>query len=308
MSKKDAVLMGPFVGEFYWEAGRFAPMLPAMRAREYKKRDVTYIIFTREERFDLYGKYADILIPLRIEGDYGMKMPECFRLIKFSKEEVEALAGKFRSVYKKKYNIIKHIYPNVAKGRFVNKDQFPRHKMLFSYSPRNENYELVNTFLPNNGKQNVVLAPRYRDGFRRNWKKWPEFYDLLFNDKMLMNSFNFIICGKKGEYKADEKNRFLDMTNIKLGVESSLVGVLLAILEKSIFTFGSQSAIPNISLLYGVEVLEFGCQKRLHTITYNVKNTPITFIENRKYNIDPGTIFKRFKKNLLRKRSNKHGK
>ena len=31
MSKQDVVLMGPFVGEFYWEAGRFAPMLPAMR-------------------------------------------------------------------------------------------------------------------------------------------------------------------------------------------------------------------------------------------------------------------------------------
>ena len=67
--KQDVVLMGPFVGEFYWEAGRFAPLLPAMRARKYKDRDVKYVVFTREERFDLYGKYADILIPHKTVHD-----------------------------------------------------------------------------------------------------------------------------------------------------------------------------------------------------------------------------------------------
>jgi len=303
MSKQNIVLMGPFVGEFYWEAGRFAPMLPAMRTREFKGRDVKYVIFTRPERFDLYGKYADILVPLRIEGDYDTKMPECFRLIRFSKESVDKLAKKFKAKYNNdNYNILKHVYPDVAKGRFVNKNQFPKKKMLFNFSPRDENYTLIDQFLPKNGKQNVVLAPRFRKGFKRNWQKWQEFYDLIANDKKLMENFNFIICGKKGEYVPDLHNRFLDMTNIQLSGNSSLVGLLLVILERSIFTFGSQSAIPNISLLYGVEVLEFGCQKRLHTTTYNVKNTPITFIENRKYNIEPRVIFKRFKNNLLRKR------
>ena len=65
--KKLAVLMGPFVGELYWEGGRFAPMLPHMIQSEYKfKKDITYIILTRKERFDLYGKFADILVPLKI--------------------------------------------------------------------------------------------------------------------------------------------------------------------------------------------------------------------------------------------------
>ena len=299
--KQDVVLMGPFVGEFYWEAGRFAPLLPAMRARKYKDRDVKYVVFTREERFDLYGKYADILIPLRIEGDYDTKMPECFRLIGFSKNDVDRLAKKLKSKYNGEYNILKHIYPDVRKGHFVNKNQFSRNDMLFKFCPRDENYTLVDHFLPKNGKKNVVLAPRFRRGFKRNWKKWPEFYDLVANDQKLNDNFNFIICGKKGEYVPDEKNRFLDMTNISLTGNSSLVGLLLVILENSVFTFGSQSAIPNISLLYGVEVLEFGCQKRLHTITYNVKNTPITFIENRKYNIEPKYIFKKFKGKLLQK-------
>lgn len=301
MSKQDAVLMGPFVGEFYWEAGRFAPMLPAMRTREFKKRDVKYIVFTRPERFDLYGKYADVLVPMRIENDYVTRMPECFRLIGFGKPMVDELAAKFKNKYKSEYNIIRHIYPDVSKGKFVNKNQFSRGRMLFKFEPRDENYSVVDQFLPKNGKQNVVLAPRQRKGFKRNWGKWPEFYDLLANDNKLMERFNFIICGKKGEYVPDSKNRFLDMTNIALTVNSSLVGLLLVILEKSVYTFGSQSAIPNISLLYGVEVLEFGCQKNLHTRTYNVKNTPITFIENRKYNIEPNIIFKTFKKKLLTK-------
>jgi hypothetical protein len=90
MTKKDAVLMGPFVGEFYWEAGRFAPMLPAMRARQYKKRDVKYIVLTREERFDLYGKYADILNTIeKLKEIMYSKMPECFRLVGFGPEKVE---------------------------------------------------------------------------------------------------------------------------------------------------------------------------------------------------------------------------
>lgn len=308
MSKQDVVLMGPFVGELYWEAGRFALMLPAMRSREYKNRDVKYIIFTREERFDLYGKYADILIPLIIEGDYNPKRPECFRLIGYDKIRVEKLAQKFKSKYNDDYNILKHIYPDVARGRFVNKNQFPRNKMLYSFNPRDENYTLVDKFLPQNGKQNVVLASRLRKGFKRNWNRWPEFYNMLYEDEYLQKNFNFIICGKKGEYVPDDKNRFLDMNNIPLAGNSSLVGLLLVILERSIFTFGSQSAIPNISLLYGVEVLEFGCQKRYHTITYNVKNTPITFIESKRYNIEPNYIFKKLKNILTGKVENNHGK
>ena len=282
-------------------------MLPAMRTRQYKNRNVKYVIFTREERFDLYGKYADVLVPLRIEGDYNPKMPECFRLIGFAKEKVEKLAKKFRAKYQH-CNVLQHIYPDVGKGRYVNKNQFSRGRMLFSFSPRDENYKIVEDFLPKNGKPNIVLASRFRNGFKRNWRKWPEFYNLVSDDKWLQDNFNFVICGKKGEYVPDDKNRFLDMNQMILTRNSSLVGLLLVILENSFFTFGSQSAIPNISLLYGVEVLEFGCQKRYHTVTYNVKNTPITFIENKRYNIDPKDIFKKFKHILTKKLERKHGK
>ena len=304
--KKNAVLMGPFVGELYWEGGRFAPLLPHMIKKEYKNRkDVSYIILTRKERFDLYGKYADILVPLKIPGDYETLSPNCFRLNGLKGVQYHEIANKFKNKYSKRFNILKHIYPDVTRGQYVNKNQYHRSKMKFLYAPRNANYKLVNNYIPN-GKPIIVLAPRFRKGFKRNWKNWQRFYDLLWRRKDLLKEFTFVVCGKKGEYKPDKFDRFYDMTKIELTDNSSLVGILLAILERSFFTFGSQSAIPNFSLLYGVDVLEFGCQKSLHTRTYNVNNTPITFIEDRKYSSDPKEMLSRLEKLIRRKQ--KHGR
>jgi len=304
--KQDAILMGPFVGELYWECGRFAPMLPKFK-QIYKNKKIEYIVLTREDRFDLYGKYADILVPLRIPGDYKEKHPECFRLVGLKLPGYDALVKEFNNKYKKRYNIIKHVYPNVKKPQFQHKNQFRQNQMLYKFAPRKMNYNLVKSYLPND-KPLVVLAPRYRKGFKRNWKHWNEFYDRLAKDKKLLNDFHFIICGKEGEYLSDPHHRFLDMNDIKLEDGASLVGLLLVIMENAFFTFGSQSAIPNISLLYEVDVLEFGCQKNLHTRTYNVKNSPITFIDNRGYNIDPGEMHKKMKTLLYKKREKHNAK
>jgi hypothetical protein len=300
MEKQDAVLMGPFVGEFYWECGRFAPMLPYLKKKKYKKRNIKYVVLTREERFDLYGCYADVLIPLRIEGDYGKLKPNCFRLNGLDNKKYESIADKFRKKYESKYNIIEHLYPKIAKKTFMNKNQFHSSNMIFDFKPRKENFELVDNYLPDD-KPVVVLAPRYRKGFQRNWNQWQKFYDRLSDQVDLMTKFNFIVCGKVGEYQPDHKNRFFDMNEIKLGQSSSSSGLLLAILRRSFFTFGSQSAIPNISLLCGVEVLEFGNQKHLHTVTYNIKRTPVTFIVDTKFNIDPNEILNKLKKILNKK-------
>jgi hypothetical protein len=54
---------------------------------------------------------------------------------------------------------------------------------------------------------------------------------------------------------------------------------------------GSQSAIPNISLLFGIRALEWGHQKHLHTVTYNVRKTKVTFLDDPKYNISPKLVY-----------------
>lgn len=300
MDKQDAVLMGPFVGEFYWEAGRFAPILPFLKNQKHKKRNAKYIVLTREERFDLYGCHADVLVPLRVENDYGKWCPNCYRLNGLGVQRYEEIATKFRNKYKGKYNIIEHLYPKIERKLFQNKNQYPTSQMIFDFKPRKENYELVDEYLPDD-KPIVVLAPRFRKGFNRNWKHWQSFYDRLSDQADLMSKFNFIICGKIGEYSPDKKARFFDMNEINLGAHSSSAGLLLAILNRAFFTFGSQSAIPNISLLCGVEVLEFGNQKHLHTVTYNIKKTPVTFIVDPKFNIEVDQILKRLKKILNKK-------
>jgi len=288
---EKAILMGPFVGELYWEAGRFAPMLPFFEFKKFKGQKVKYIVLTRKERFDLYGRYADILVPLKIEGDYeGKRQPNCFLLNTYSREEYINLAKKFYSQYSKRYKIIQHIYPDITRKKWLNKNQFPSHKMMYKFRPRDQNYDLVVKHIPNN-KPWVLLAPRFRKGFKRNWPHWNKFYDLIYNDAELMEHFHFIICGKKGEYIPDEKNRFHDMTEIELGNSSSLIGLLLVLMEKTVLVCGSQSAIPNIGLLYHREVLEFGCQKKLHTVTYNVTKAPITFIDDRTYKLEPQVLY-----------------
>jgi len=302
IGRKDAVLLGPFVGELYWEVGRFAPLLPKMINKEYKKKDVTYIVLTRRERFDLYGKYADILVPLNIPNDYITRFPNCFRLDNFSIEQYNQVVKFFYNKYQKRYNILKHIYPDITKKHFLNKNQFHKSRMIFDYKPREENYDIVNNYLSKNKKPLVVISPRFRKGFKRNWNRWEEFYDLIYNDKDLMSLFSFIICGKSDEYIPDPKNRFYDLNEMEVGTNSSLVGLLLVVLERSILVCGSQSAIPNMGLLYKVDVLEFGCQKKLHTVTYNIHNSPIEFIDDKYYKIEPEKLFKVLKKKLMSKK------
>jgi hypothetical protein len=172
--------------------------------------------------------------------------------------------------------------------------------MIYEWFPRQRNIDLVNEYLPID-KPLVVISPRYRGDLRRNWPHWKTFFDMVADDTYLMKTFNFILCGKEGEYIPDKQRRFLDLNDIKLDTNSSLAGLLLATISKSFFTVGSQSAIPNISLLYGVEALEFGNQKALHTIIYNVKKTPVTFLEDPRFKLDPKILFKKFKKRLRKK-------
>ena len=297
---QKAILIGPIVSEFFWEFFRIAPMLPYFRKKKYRNQDIKYIILTREERFDLYGQYSSILVPLQIPGDYKTMWPNCHRLMGLKQAEYARIAKIFNKKYSKRFQIIEHIYPNVSKAQYCNKQQYSNKTMVYEWHPRTRNIELVESYLPSD-KPLVIISPRYRGDLKRNWPHWGDFYNMVAKDERLMNNFNFILCGKDGEYIPDKQKRFLDLNNIETDANSSKSGLLLATMSKAFFTFGSQSAIPNISLLYGVEALEFGNQKTLHTITYNVKKTPVTFVVDRKFNIHPKVIFKKFRQILMSK-------
>ena len=314
MSKESVILLGPQIGELGWELQRFTPILPYLRKKKYRNKGYKFIILTRQERFDLYGQYADILVPLNIPGDYEKFLPNCFRLDNFPVKEYTKIANNFYNKYSERFNIIKHMYPKIKGKLFLKKNQFPQSEMLFDYKPRKKNYALIDEYLPNDNKPIIVLAPRYRNNKydpksikRRNWPYWDELYDRIVNSE-LWDKFTFVVCGKIGEYVPDKKDRFYDINKIETNDESSLVGLLLVVLKRSILTCGSQSAIPNLSLLQKVEVLEFGHQKSLHTRTYNVKNTKITFLDDPRYQLESKIVFKNLRKILKNKKEIKNVK
>lgn len=296
--KSDTILVGPICSEFFWEMFRVVPYIVYLKKNKYKNSKI--IVLTRAERFDLYGKLADILVPLKIPGDYSKLWPNCDKLMGLKRNQYLDIAKMFKDKYKKRYNIVDHIYPDVRKPVYCNKNQYPQSKMIYQWYPRERNEELVEEYLPKD-KPLVVISPRYRGDLKRNWPHWETIFDMVANDTYLMSHFNFILCGKEGEYIPDKQKRFLDLNDIKLDEDSSLAGILLTTMSKAHYAVGSQSAIPNIALLYGVEALEFGNQKRLHTVTYNVKRTPVTFLEDHSFKIDPKIIFKNLKQLLQKK-------
>lgn len=307
MEKKRAILFGPCIGEFYWEAGRFAPMLPYYR-NLYKNEDVTFIIYTRPDRFDLYGKYADILVPLYIDGDYERFSPNCYRLDNFPYEAYQELAKIFKKTYTERFFIVNHIYPELKGKSFLNKSQFPQKHMIYKYAPRSANYEIVDSKI-NADKPIVLLSSRYRNNNadassvkRRNWPYWQDLYNLVEKSSYLMDNFTFVLVGRKNEYFPDLHGRFYDINHFPVdNIRSSLSGLLLVLLGKACLTCGSQSAIPNLSLLFGVDVLEWGHQKELHTRFYNPKKTPILFLDDMNYTLDPKIVVSNLVSLLLKK-------
>lgn len=286
------------LGELWWEFANFAPHVIWRRMVQYKDRsDVEFVTMTRPDRFDIYGLYSNIFVPLRIDGDGTTYRANGFRLDGLSEEKYRMLAAYFADQYSRRYSGIELVYPSVSGRSHINRHQFPKDMMMFSYLPRSENKNLVNGYFSID-KKIVVLSSRFRYGFRRNWPYWQEFFDLLFSDSELMERFSFVICGKSPDYVPDKYDRFLDLNKIKLGDYSSLIGLTIETLRKAVLTVGSQSGIPNISLMLGTPVLEWGHEKKFHTIDYNLRGTKVKFIENHKYDILPGIVLKEMKEIL----------
>jgi len=296
MKKEKAILLGPFVGELGWEVLRFSPLIPYYY-KKYHKQNVKFIILTRDDRFDLYGQYADILVPLRIKGD-GIKFKaDCFRMIGFPVDDYKMLAKRFNKQYRNRFEIISHFYPTIDQKKYAQKYQFPRQHLKYKWKPRIENKTAIDHHV-HNDKNCVVLAPRFRNGLRRNWPYWNDLYNMIYKDDHLTKKYNFIICGKKPDYVPDKKNRFCDINNISLTDDMSLIGLTIESINKSILTVGSQSGIPNMSMMMGVESLMWGHQRKLHSEVYNTKKTNVHFLDDMKYKLEPLRVFEKMKRIL----------
>jgi hypothetical protein len=141
--KKKAFLFGPFFGELSWEYFRFAPYAIHLKKNNPKTR---LIVYTRSSRFDLYGKYSDILVPLNIPKDEIYKQ-NSFKLCRFNKDISEKMKKFFHMTYEKKFDV-EHYCPDFSSFRYNLKWQFPRRDMDYDFNPRNNHSNLIQNLIP----------------------------------------------------------------------------------------------------------------------------------------------------------------
>lgn len=223
----NAYLVGPFVGELTWEFFRFAPYIIHLKKHRPKTK---IVVFTRPSRFDLYGQYADILVPLRIPN--SVEKQNCFTINGVTNINYEKLAKSFFEKYKKRFNIIDHIYPDISYYYYKLKWQFPRNSMDYDFKPR---------------KQNVMLVDEY------------------VNNKVAFINFNFSEEMKVTEQleKQGVFPMFINMiTDDFLALndkDSSLLGCIIELLKRSEFVVTKfDSYITHLSLLVGTPVIVVG--------------------------------------------------
>jgi hypothetical protein len=145
---KRAFIFGPFIGELYWEAYRFAPY-----AISLKKRFPGHhlIVFTRPRSFDLYGKYANILVPLRIKE--GMYVEKGFKLKAYPVSEYKSLCKYIKRSYLNLFDITDHHAPKIDGHMWRVKWQFSRSHMDYDFQPREANSKIIDEVY----KQNKIV-------------------------------------------------------------------------------------------------------------------------------------------------------
>jgi hypothetical protein len=239
--KKPAYLFGPFVGELSWELYRFAPYLIHIK-KEHP--DISTIVFTRQSSFDLYGKYADILVPLRIPND-SEKIKECFRLNGLLIRDYNKIARSFESTYKKRFQIIEHYFPDLRYWRYRLKWQFPRRLMDYDFKPREKNKQIARRFI----KHNNILV----DNKTINKIDIPE----------VINSCD-LIC---------------NITNQVNDYDSTTLGCIIEAIKISKVVVGNlDSIIPHLAILLGKPLICINTDMTMDSINLlNPLKTPIIF-------------------------------
>lgn len=241
---KSILLFGPFIGSLSFEFYRFAPYSIYMKKTN---PNIKIAVLTRQERFDLYGQYADFLVPLKIKGD-NVKNQIGFKLKGFS--EYNKLARQFKNMYSKRFNIKEHYYPDIIDYRFKIHWQYPRFKMDYDFKPRNKNMEIIKNAYPN--KKFILLTPPYDTEFI------DKFSSCIIKNK-LHKKYIFLTCGEFGKF-------FLNINDLNILNETSKLGYIISIMKKSKIVIGPKSDLTHLSLLLKCPVISWGNNTNINLI------------------------------------------
>lgn len=230
IKKKDAYLVGPFIGELHWECYRFAPYAIHLKKNSPKTK---LVVFTRPSRFDLYGKYADIFVPLVLKREQLYEQ-RFFNLIDFDSRYYGSLIRFFRKKYRHRFEVKGHFFPDIDVWRHKVKWQFPRDLMDYDFKPRSENEKILSEYMLDSSNCNYVVSEFSDDVSRYNTVFVPDFKDFCTNN----------------------------ITN-----KSSLVGCLINLLRGADFLVGNlQSFTSKLALLLGTPVISVNESMTLDSI------------------------------------------
>jgi hypothetical protein len=239
--KSKAILVGPFIGDLEWEMIRFAPYIIHLKK---ENPSIKIIVYTRPFRFDLYGKFANILIPLKFRNLDRMK-PNCFGLNGLDSKDFSILKDFIYDRYKNRFDIINHIYPHLEIWRKRIKWQFPRDKMDYDFQPRSENKEILDYI----DSDSCVFVASEDSDIRRSLN--------ILGYSPLMKHWLEEIVSKKSD--------------------CSFLGCLILYLKKCKFTVGNVSSpLCKLSLLLKIPVISINEQMSYDSISLiNPFKTPV---------------------------------
>ena len=247
--KSNVFLVGPFIGELSWEFYRFAPYIIHLKKENpYTK----LIVFTRPTRFDLYGKYADILVSLNLSD----KNNQCYFTIKgFTQSRYESLIRLFVDKYKRRYKIREQIYPDISSFCYKLKWQFPRELMDYDFKPRKINAEIVDEYIK--GEDIVLINSQLTKDldqmiYLESIGYFPIFIDMFY------------------DYVQSEKRKTF-----------SFIGCVIELLRRCKFVVTNfNTDIAHLSLLVGTPIIHIGESILSDTVSLlNPGRTPVIIVD-----------------------------
>jgi hypothetical protein len=152
-------LFGPFVGEAMYELNYFVGHAIYLRKQNPRNR---IIVLTREEHFDLYGKYATTLLKLPLSPEL---IPEGFTCQNMRPTLYEELLRRFELKYADEMKIEEHFYPKITTQLKNIKWYYSRDQVDFNFKPRDINSKIAQDI--NDGRRDFILSDFHRDiGFK----------------------------------------------------------------------------------------------------------------------------------------------
>lgn len=269
-------------GELGWEIMRFSGVIHKIK-NDFPKKHI--VVCSRQDRYDLYHNVADEFIDMPLNG----YVPNGYHLDCPTKIKED-----FLKQLKKKYP--NHFIVDSSPWQ-LNRNIFKWNNMLFNYTPRSENKNIINEQINGSIKASITISPRHRDDIKlRNWGKsnWRNLYQSL----VLTEKYNIFITGKSPDYILPilNKHKFIILEDlVESNTNTSLIGLTIEAIKASKLTIGSQSSIPLLSQLLKTPILSWGNEKKRHEKDENIFNTRTTFIEDKDYTTRPTIIFDNIK-------------